>query len=79
MAREKLEIILSQKDEKNDPFMIAWPLLKIGMSYDIENDREQALAYYHRVEDMVNGGGAQYLAEKYIGTAAKKGDPFLVY
>ena len=79
MAREKLDAILSQKDEENDPFMIAWPLLKIGMSYDIENDREQALAYYHRVKDMVNGGGAQYLAEKYIGTAAKEGDPFLVY
>jgi hypothetical protein len=79
MAREKLEAILSQKDEENDPFMIAWPLLKIGMSHDIANEREQSLAYYQRVKDMVNGGGAQYLAEKYSDTAAKEGDPFLVY
>jgi hypothetical protein len=79
MARDKLEIILSDRDEENDPFMIAWPLLKIGMSYDIEDDREKALDYYHRVKDMANGAGAQYLAEKYINTASRPGDPFLVY
>ena len=79
MGREKLETILSERDEENDPFMIAWPLLKMGMSHDMENDREQALIYYHLVKDRVNGGGAQYLAEKYINAAAKEGDPFLVY
>ena len=78
-ARSKLETILSNTDSEKDPFMIAWPLLKIGMSYDLEGKREKALEYYNRILEMENGAGAQFLAEKYIDTPVKGTDPFLVY
>jgi len=77
MARSKLQIILSQKNPEKDPFMIAWPLLKIGMSYDIEKKRKMALDYYNSILKMENGAGAQFLAEKYIDEPAESGDPFL--
>ncbi len=78
-ARSKLETILSNTDSEKDPFMIAWPLLKIGMSYDLEGKREKALEYYNRILEMENGAGAQFLAEKYIDTPVKGTDPFLGY
>ncbi|MEE9612365.1 MAG: tetratricopeptide repeat protein [Desulfatiglandales bacterium] len=78
MARSKLEAILSRTGP-SDPSMVAWPLVKKGMSYDLEGDRERALTYYKRVLSMKNGAGAQFLAEKYIDAAAQKGDPFIGY
>jgi len=79
MARSKLQAILSQKNPEKDPFMIAWPLLKIGMSYDLEKKRKIALNYYNSILEMGNGAGAQFLAEKYIDEPPEKGDPFLGY
>lgn len=78
-ARIKLKSLISQADPASDPYMIAWPLVKIGMSYDIEGERQKAVAYYNQVLEMENGAGAQFLARKYLDTAAKKGDPFLAY
>jgi len=78
-ARSKLGTILLQADHLSDPAMVAWPLLKKGMSYDLEGKREKALEYYNDILKMVNGAGAQFLAEKYIDTPAKEGDPFLGY
>ncbi len=78
-ARNKLEAILSQADPEMDPDMIAWPILKKGMSYDLEGKREIALEHYRKVLKMENGAGAQFLAEKCIDEAPKKGDPFLGY
>ncbi|MFH1350182.1 MAG: hypothetical protein ABII26_04515 [Pseudomonadota bacterium] len=79
LARLKLESILSEEDPEKDPFMIGWPLVKMGMSYDAEDDREQALKYYKRVTSLENGAGAQFLAEKYTENPARKKDPFLAY
>ncbi|MFC1823729.1 hypothetical protein ACFL9T_13545 [Thermodesulfobacteriota bacterium] len=78
-ARSKLLEILSQRDPENDPFMIAWPLLKIGMSYDLDGQRDLALQYYEQVEAMENGAGAQFLVEKCRDKAPKQKDPFLGY
>jgi hypothetical protein len=78
-ARDKLDAILSQKEPNSDPDMIAWPILKKGMSYDLEGKREKALEYYYQVVKMENGAGAQFLAQKCIDEAPKKGDPFLGY
>jgi tetratricopeptide (TPR) repeat protein len=78
-ARKKLEIILNGKDLLNDPEMIAWPVLKIGMSYDLEGNREEAIKYYRRVLDMENGAGAQFLAKKLLEDPPKKNDPFIGY
>jgi tetratricopeptide (TPR) repeat protein len=78
-ARSKLDAILSQADPVADPDMIAWPILKKGMSYDLEGKRDTALGLYRQVLKMENGAGAQFLAEKCIDGAPKKGDPFLGY
>jgi tetratricopeptide (TPR) repeat protein len=79
LARDKLDAILSQADPALDPDMIAFPILKKGMSYDLEGKREKALEYYHQVLKMDNGAGAQFLAQKCVDEAPKKGDPFLGY
>ena len=78
-ARNKLDAILSKADPGLDPDMIAFPILKKGMSYDLEEEREKALEHYRQVLKMDNGAGAQFLAQKCIDAAAKKGDPFLGY
>lgn len=78
-ARSKLNYILSRADPRSDPAMSVWPLLKIGMSHDIEGDREKATGYYRRILDLENGAGAQFLAEKYLDKPAVKRDPFLGY
>ncbi len=78
-ARRKLDAILLKADPEVDPDMIAFPTVKKGMSYDLEGKREKALEYYHQVRKMENGAGAQFLAEKCIDEAPKKGDPFLGY
>ena len=78
-ARQKLDAILAQADPVNDPAMVAWPILKKGMSWDLEGKREKALEHYRRVLKMENGAGAQFLAEKCIDSAPRKGDPFFGY
>ena len=64
-AREKLEMILKEVDKTVDPSMAAFPLLKIGMIYDLEGKRNIAIDYYNKVMMMYNGAGAQFLAERF--------------
>ncbi|MEJ2589202.1 MAG: hypothetical protein P8165_16825 [Deltaproteobacteria bacterium] len=78
-ARAKLWDILSDQDPKHDPAMIAWPRIKLGMSYDLEGERDKAVAIYEDVLHMKNGAGAQFLAEKLINKPLRKGDPFIGY
>ena len=76
-ARAKLEVILNKKDPLNDPEMIAWPLMKIGMSYDLESNREEAVNSYQEVLSMENGSGAQFLAKRLLKYPLKQNDPFI--
>ena len=76
-AREKLDAVLARVDPAAEPAMAAWPVLKKGMSYDLEGNREKALQAYRQVLAMENGAGAQFLAEKCIAEAPGQGDPFL--
>ena len=76
-ARLIINDILQTRDAENNPYMIAWPLLKLGMTYDLEGEREKALEYYLRVQEMNNGAGAQFLAQKYTRKAAIRGDPLI--
>jgi tetratricopeptide (TPR) repeat protein len=78
-ARTKLDTILAQPDLELDPLMLAWPLLKKGMSYDMEANREEAIKYYRKILKLKNGAGAQFLAQRYLNEPAKRGDPFLAY
>jgi len=78
-ARLKLDAILADQDPLTDPEMIAWPLLKKGVSFDLEGERETALDYYSQVLSMENGAGAQFLAEKFSKFPPESGDPFLGY
>ena len=78
-ARFTLEKILADQDPLKDPAMIAWPLIKIGMSYDLAGKRDQALGYYNRVFKMKNGAGAQFLAEKLLDGPIQPNDPFIGY
>jgi tetratricopeptide (TPR) repeat protein len=79
MARSRLDVIISQTYPSSDPAMATWPLLKKGMSYDLGGQREKALTYYQRIVKMKNGGGAQFLAKKYIDSPVKEKDRFLGY
>ncbi len=78
-ARSKLDAILSQPDPESDPLMLAWPLVKKGMSYDLEAKWDEASTYYKKILEMKNGAGAQFLAQKYLDKPAQRGDPFLAY
>jgi tetratricopeptide (TPR) repeat protein len=78
-ARAKLEVILNKKNSLNDPEMIAWPLMKIGMSYDLEGNREEAVNYYQEVLNMENGSGAQFVAKELLKRPLKQNDPFIGY
>jgi tetratricopeptide (TPR) repeat protein len=78
-ARSRLDEILSQTYPSFDPAMVTWPLLKKGMSYDLEGRRDKALAYYRRILKVTNGGGAQFLAQKYIDDPIKENNRFLGY
>jgi tetratricopeptide (TPR) repeat protein len=78
-ARSKLQEILSRAEPEKDPAMIAFPLVKMGMSYDLEGDREEAEKYYSRVMEMENGSGAQFLAKKLLAAPPKEKDPFIGY
>lgn len=76
-ARAKFKVILDKKDSINDPEMIAWPLMKIGMSYDLEGNREEAVNYYQEILNMENGSGAQFLAKRFLEFPLKQNDPFI--
>ena len=78
-ARQKLEEILRHPDPEHDPGMIAWPLIKIGMSYDLAGNRDRALSYYNQVFNMENGSGAQFVADKLLEDPIKPKDPFIGY
>ena len=78
-ARSKLNLILAQTDPSSDPAMYTWPLLKIGMSHDLEGERDKALEYYNRIIKMKDCGEARILAEKYIKKAIEAKNPFLGY
>ena len=78
-ARNKLNEVLTMADPSLDPTMAVWPMLKIGMSYDIEGNRQKAMDYYNRIIGLKNGAGAQFLAEKYLKEPPDKEDPFLGY
>ena len=78
-ARSKLMEILNRVDPENDPAMIAWPLIKMGRSYDLEGNRKEATKYYRQVLDMENGSGAQFLAKKLLAAPPKEKDPFIGY
>ena len=76
---DKLNSILDDSDPENDPLMIAWPVLKIGMSFDLEGKRDKACDYYRKVVGMKNGAGAQFLAKKMLEKGPEKDDPFICY
>lgn len=78
-SRSRLRKILDHQDPENDPTMIAWPLTKIGMSYDLENNRDEATKYYNQVLNMENASGAQFVAKKLLESPLKKGEPFIGY
>ncbi|MBC8461709.1 MAG: tetratricopeptide repeat protein [Deltaproteobacteria bacterium] len=78
-ARARLKMILEKADPENDPEMIAWPIVKIGMSYDLEGNREEAIKYYRQVLKMENGSGAQFLAKKFLNKPPKEKDPMIGY
>jgi len=78
-ARTKLTRILSKPDPVHDPAMIAWPLVKIGMSFDLEGKRGTALDYYQKVLEMENGSGGQFLVKKLLDRPPKDDDPFIGY
>jgi tetratricopeptide (TPR) repeat protein len=78
-ARSILKMILKKPDPENDPAMIAWPIVKIGMSYDLEGNREEAIKCYRQVLKMKNGSGAQFLAKKLLNKPPKEKDPMIGY
>ena len=78
-ARLRLEMILEKADPENDPRMVAWPIVKIGMSYDLEGNRKEAIKYYRQVLKMENGSGAQFLAKKLLKEPPKEKDPMIGY
>jgi len=78
-ARTVLEEILKHPDPEHDPTMIAWPLIKLGMSYDLAGNRDQALSYYNRVMKMENAAGAQFVADKLLEDPIEPNDPFIGY
>jgi tetratricopeptide (TPR) repeat protein len=78
-ARIVLEEILKHPDPEHDPTMIAWPLIKLGMSYDLAGDRDRALGYYNQVMEMENPAGAQFVADKLLEDPIEPKDPFIGY
>jgi len=78
-ARLKLEEILKHPDPEHDPAMIAWPLIKQGMSYDLAGNRDRARSYYNQVLAMENPSGAQFVADKLLEDPIEPKDPFIGY
>lgn len=79
-ARATFRSLVDDPDPVNDPAMVAWPMLKIAMCYDLEQEREKASKIYQQILDMENGAGAQFLAKKFLaGAPPRAKDPFLGY
>ncbi|MBW1787707.1 MAG: hypothetical protein JRK53_13970 [Deltaproteobacteria bacterium] len=78
-ARKKLHAVLGRPDMENDPAMLAWPRIKLGISYDLEGRRAEAEKYYNRIIKMENASGAQFLAKRLLKNNLKKDDPFIGY
>ncbi len=78
-ARRNLEAILRFSDAENDPTMVAWPLVKLGMSYHLEGNKNAARKYYDKVLGMENGAGAQFLAQRLLEEDPAKDDAFIGY
>lgn len=78
-ARSKLKEILKYSDPENDPAMIAWPIVKIGMTYDLEGNRKEAKKYYRQLLGMENGSGAQFMAERCLKKPPEEKDPIIGY
>jgi tetratricopeptide (TPR) repeat protein len=78
-ARKKLDEILLMPDAEADPAMLAWPVVKKAMTYDLEKKRKKALELYNQVVAMPNGAGAQFMAERFIDFPIVKGDPLIGY
>ena len=78
-ARSLLDDIRARTDARQDPAMIAWPLLKVGMIHDLEGARKKALECYRQIMELENGAGAQFLAERYTRRPITANDPFLGY
>ncbi len=79
-ARATFRSLVEDPDPVHDPAMVAWPLLKIAMCYDLEQEREEAKIIYQKILDMENGAGAQFLAKKFlVGAPPRVADPFLGY
>ncbi len=68
-----------QSDNEDDPVMIAWPMVKIGLTYDFEGDRKTAKTYYRKVMNMRNASGAQFMAENYLDNCPGEKDPTIGY
>jgi len=77
-ARSKIKTILDQADSETDPWMIAWPTVKMGMSYDLEGNREEATRCYDQVLSVENGSGAQFLARRYLKRPPTDDDSFML-
>ena len=78
-AEEKIDLLLASADPVNDPAMIAWPILKKGMLYDLEGNRDEAKKYYEQVLHMENASGAQFVAERYLKEPLKQGAAAIGY
>ncbi len=78
-AEEKIDLLLASADPVNDPAMIAWPILKKGMIYDLEGKRDEAKKYYEQVLHMGNASGAQFVAERYLKEPLKQGSAAIGY
>jgi hypothetical protein len=78
-AGSLLAAIRARADASQDPAMVAWPLLKVGMIHDLEGARKKALECYRQIMELENGAGAQFLAERYTRRPAVANDPFLGY
>jgi hypothetical protein len=78
-ARKRLHAILGHPDLANDPAMVAWPRIKLGMSYELEGRRGKAEKYYKGIIRMENAAGAQFLAKRLLQNDLKRDDPFIGY
>ncbi len=74
-----LERLRDLADPDADPAMVAWPILKAGMIWDLRGEREKAMNIYSSVLNMENASGAQFLAKRYLRSPIRRGDPFVAY
>lgn len=78
-AREKLQKVLDLSDPESDPLMAFWPLVKIGITFDLEGKKGPAKEYYRKVLKLKNAAGAQFLAERCLKNPPVEKDPVIGY